>query len=280
RWLRRSPASVKTELFGLHHLSWTRRAFVDGRDVLPELLRDDQFINATHLRFFGADLVRRMGMFLHEYLYYYYFRDVALERIKQEGQTRGEEVEMLNRALFETLRGLTPSEALRAYEAYNNRRNAGYMAYAESDEQVRAERSHPSENVRALHQAEVGSYAGAALRAGLALTQDQPLRIGLNVPNAGAITGMQNDDIVEITCDVDGSGAHPLSMGQIPEDSYLLMRAVKRYERLAVQAIFNRDRTLAVEALAAHPLIGSYHSAALLVEDYLSAHRDYVGVWN
>src|SRR5262249_33604830 len=117
-WLKRSAESVKTEVFGLNHLSWTRRALVEGRNVLPDLLNDDQFINATHLRFFGADLVRRMGMFLNEYLFYYYFRDVAVERIKEEGQTRGEEVEMLNRGLLESLRGLTPAEAVRAYDAY------------------------------------------------------------------------------------------------------------------------------------------------------------------
>ena len=281
-WLQRSRDSVKTEVFGLNDLSWTRRALVNGRDVLPELLRDDEFIRTTHLRFFGPELVRQMGMFLHEYLFYYYFRDVALERIQREERTRGEEVEMLNRNLFETLRGLTPSEALRAYDAYNNRRNASYMAYAEMDEQMRAERSRPSDDVsvRALHQAEIGSYAGVALRAALALTQDRPLRIGLNVPNRGSIVGMQNDDIVEITCEVDGSGVHPLPIGEIPEDPYLLMRAVKRYERLAVQAILNRDRRLAVEALAVHPLVGSYHIAARLVEGYLEAHRDYVGVWD
>ncbi|HVU14640.1 MAG TPA: hypothetical protein VHD90_25365 [Phototrophicaceae bacterium] len=279
-WLKRSAESVKTEVFGLNHLSWTRRALVEGRNVLPELLADDSFINATHLRFFGADLIRRMDLFLNEYLFFYYFRDLAIERIKQEPQTRGEEVEMLNRGLLESLRGLTPAEALRAYDAYNRRRSASYMAYAETDEQMRAERANPGENTDVLHQEQIGGYAGVALRTAVALMQDRPLRIALNVPNNGAITGMRSDDIVEVTCDVDGSGAHPLALGEVPEDPYLLMRSVKRYERLAVQAILNRDRALAVEALVAHPLIGSYHLAAQLVEAYLEAQREYVGEWD
>jgi 6-phospho-beta-glucosidase len=118
-----------------------------------------------------------------------------------------------------------------------------------------------------------------ALQAGLALTQDRPLRIGLNVPNDGAIAGMQDDDIVEITCEVDGRGIHPVTIGDVSEDAYLLMRAVKRYERLAARAILERDRRLAVEALVAHPLVGSYALARALVNEYLEAHSRHVGTW-
>ncbi|NLX10456.1 MAG: 6-phospho-beta-glucosidase [Chloroflexi bacterium] len=282
RWLGRPADAVKTEVFGLNHLSWTRRALVAGRDVLPDLLRDEAFINDTHLRFFGPELVRRIGMFLNEYLFYFYFRDVAVERIQGEELTRGEEVQMLNRQLFETLRGLPPGEALAAYDAYNQRRSASYMAYAEADEALREARTHPTEETAAVHHAQehVGGYAGVALRAGLALTQDRPLRIGLNVPNGGAITGFRPDDVVEVTCEVDGSGIHPVYIGEVPEGPYLLMRSIKHYERLAVQAILGRDRALAVEALAVHPLVGSYALAEKLVGGYLDAHRSYIEDWN
>jgi len=282
RWLKRPVDSVKTEVFGLNHLSWTRSARVDGRNVLPELLADDAFIQDTHLRFFGPELVRRIGMFLNEYLFYYYFRDIAVQRIQAEELTRGEEIEMLNRELFPALRELAPTEALRTYDAYNRRRSASYMAYAESDAALREERLHPTEHTRSMHhaQAEVGGYAGVALRAGLALTQDRPLRIALNVPNGGAIDGMAPDDVVEVTCHVDGRGVHPVSIGAVPEGPYLLMRSVKHYERLAVEAILTRDRELAVEALAAHPLVGSYALATQLVTGYLDAHRHTIGDWH
>lgn len=281
RWVKRPVDEVKTEVFGLNHLSWARSATVEGRDVLPELLADDAFINDTHLRFFDADLVRRIGMFLNEYLYYYYYRDVAVKRIQAEELTRGEEVEMLNRELFPTLRGLPPGEALRAYDAYNQRRSASYMAYAETDEALREERSHPTENTKSPHheQADVAGYAGVALRTGLALTQDRPLRIALNVPNDGAINGFAPDDVVEVTCNVDGRGVQPITIGDVPEAQYLLMRAVKRYERLAVDAILQRDRILAIEALAAHPLVGSYALAERLLDGCLEAHRETVGWW-
>ena len=56
--------------------------------------------------------------------------------------------------------------------------------------------------------------------------------------------------------------------------------AGQRYERLAAKAILNRSRKLAAEALAAHPLIGSYPLAKSLVNEFIEAHRDTVGVWN
>ncbi|MFQ3568429.1 MAG: 6-phospho-beta-glucosidase [Aggregatilineales bacterium] len=270
---------VKTEVFGLNHLSWTRSARVRGCDRLPGLLADAQFIEATHQRFFGAEVVQRIGMYLNEYLYYYYCRDIALARIQAEELTRGEEIEQLNEALFRELRALPPAEGLAIHERYHARRNASYMAYAEPDMAQRERRAHPADDDLVLAQAEVGGYAGVALRVALALSQDRPLRIGLNVPNAGAIDGLRADDIVEVTCDVDGGGIRPIAIGAVPEDAYLLMRSVKRYERLAARAILERDRALAVDSLAAHPLVGSYSLARTLVEEYLEAHAAYVGEW-
>jgi 6-phospho-beta-glucosidase len=60
----------------------------------------------------------------------------------------------------------------------------------------------------------------------------------------------------------------------------LLMQAVKRYERLTVEAIAARSRERAVEALMVHPLVGSYSVARGLVDAYLREHRAYVGEWN
>ncbi len=280
-WLGVDKNNVKTEVFGLNHLSWARRAVVHGRDVLPELLNSRDFVHSTHLRFFGTDFVGRLGLFPNEYLFYFYFRDVALARIKAEDRTRGEEIQTLNEVLYAKLRDSSPDSLLTEYKAYNRRRSATYMAYAESDETLRAKRMNPENTDSDKHRlGEVGGYAGVALRTVLALSQDRPLRIGLNVPNSGAINGLQTDDVVEVTCLVDGHGIHPVSMGDVDEDPYLLMRVVKRYERLAAQAILNRDRNLAVEALVAHPLVGSYALGHELLDDYLEAHRQHVGEWS
>lgn len=58
-----------------------------------------------------------------------------------------------------------------------------------------------------------------------------------------------------------------------------LMQAVKRYERLTVEAIARRSRRLASDALMAHPLVLSYSRARPLVDAYLEAGREFTGDW-
>ena len=71
---------------------------------------------------------------------------------------------------------------------------------------------------------------------------------------------------MEVSCVVDKNGIRPLKIGPMPEPQAQLVQNVKRYERLAVRAISERSRDLAVEALMAHPLVLSYSRAVPLVE--------------
>ena len=91
---------------------------------------------------------------------------------------------------------------------------------------------------------------------------------------------MRPGDVVEVSCVVDRAGVRPLPIGAIPEPQELLMRQVKLYERLTVEAIRTRSRATAAAALMAHPLVLSYSRATALVDDYLAAHRQWVGEWS
>ena len=93
---------------------------------------------------------------------------------------------------------------------------------------------------------------------------------------------MLDEDVVEVSCRVDGRGVHPLPVGEVPAPQLGLMQAVKLYERLTLQAIREHSRQLAVQALMAHPLVLSYSRASSLVAEYLAAHAAYVEIerWN
>jgi 6-phospho-beta-glucosidase len=58
------------------------------------------------------------------------------------------------------------------------------------------------------------------------------------------------------------------------------MRSVKYFEKLTVRAIRERSRQYALMALMAHPLVRSYSLAEVLVDEYLDAHRPYIGDWH
>lgn len=285
RWLGVDPRLLQAEIFGLNHLSWTRRVWLDGRDVLPDFLADPQAIGQTNISFFDPALIHYFGMWLNEYLYYYYYSDRAVAEIKADGKTRGEEVLALNRRLLAELEQIDaeqhPQTALQAFQAAHHRRNATYMHYARPDAPTMAEADRTQNTFDGLNTAEEGEgYAGVALDIIEALETGQPCQIGLNVPNQDAIACMQPADVVEVSCIVDRSGIKPVSIGDVPEHQELLMRTVKQYERLAVEAILKRSRDTAVMALMGHPLVMSYALAETLVDEYLAAHRSYVGEWH
>lgn len=102
----------------------------------------------------------------------------------------------------------------------------------------------------------------------------------LSVPNRGSIEGFADDSVIEVTCEVDLNGIHPIRIGVVPEDMYVLMKAVKLFERLTVEAVTKKSSKLAIKALSVHPLIGSYSLAKLLVEDYLEQHSDLLVGWH
>lgn len=271
--------SVHHEVFGLNHLSWTRSVRVEadangqgGEEVLPALLSDPAFIQATHMSMFDPDLRVSVGMFLNEYLHYFYHRDEALQALLAKPETRGEEVIRLTGELLARLRDAKDQDdALTIYAEVMGRRSATYMAHARHGE-TRPQLETVSDDDE--------GYAGVALGVVEALVTGKRHYTGLNVPNDGAIAGMRYDDVVEVGCWVDGSGITPIQIGAVPESQYLLMRDVKRYERLASQAILQRSKSLAYEALAQHPLVGSWPLAKALVNDYLDAHRETVGEWS
>ncbi len=280
-WLDLDPRRLRAEVFGLNHLSWTRRVLLDGQDMLAPLLRDPAFLSGTMMKLFEPALVERIGMWINEYLFYYYYAERAVASIAADEKTRGEEIVELNAKLLDQLRAIgverDPAAGLRAFYSYQNRRHATYMHYAQPDAPTMTEADRTVDDV---HTPDGEGYAGVALGIIEALETGEPLYTALNVPNEGAIDGMRPGDVVEVSCVVDRDGVRPLPIGAIPEAQELLMRAVKRYERLTVEAIAKRSRAIAVEALMAHPLVLSYSRAKPLVDEYLAAHREWVGVWS
>lgn len=109
----------------------------------------------------------------------------------------------------------------------------------------------------------------------------------VNVPNGGAISGMDKDDVVEIPVrlglsagtavqgekaaqDVPTSPAgtprnlSPVPIGTIPRHCLGLMLQVKEFEKRTIAAAMERSRQGAVTALALHPLIGDLCTAEKL----------------
>ena len=229
---------------------------------------------------FEPDLVRMIGMWPNPYLYYFYYAEQALAGIATDGLTRGEEIRALSAELIADLTAIDPRRdadaAARRFRAYHRRRGATYMALARPDAPSFDEADRADFDEASWSPEDEEGYAAVMLDVVEAFQTGEPLLTALNVPNGGAIDGLARDDVVEVSCRVDGDGIQTCPIGTVPEQQLALIRAVKAYERLTVRAIQERSRDLAIEALMAHPLVGSYPKARALVEDYLVAHREHI----
>ena len=110
---------------------------------------------------------------------------------------------------------------------------------------------------------------------------DKGIDLAVSVPNRGAIPGMAADDVVEITCNIGREGAAPMAFTQaeIAPSNLALMKTIKRYEKLTVEAVREKSRAAAVEALMIHPLVGDYGLACRLVDAYCKLNAPWIGEW-
>ena len=101
----------------------------------------------------------------------------------------------------------------------------------------------------------------------------------LCVPNGGAIPGLRDTDVVEITCSLEDGECVPRRVERPGELQMELVRRVKLYERCASEAIRTRSFERAVDCLMVHPLVNSWSLARTLAEQYIQSNRDFIGGW-
>jgi 6-phospho-beta-glucosidase len=58
-------------------------------------------------------------------------------------------------------------------------------------------------------------------------------------------------------------------VGEVPAHARALIEAVKAVERLAIRAALERSRSLALEAIALHPLVPSVNAARRILDAYV-----------
>jgi 6-phospho-beta-glucosidase len=262
---------VHADYFGLNHCGWIHRVLVDGRDRLPELLDRFEELQASDEQWglFDPALVRSIGMLPMEYLYFYYYRDQAVEHIRGSGSSRGRQLQALNDALWPVLRARVDAGDLAgarsAWERAMSERDATY--FAREGGKVAKDAPAAAEAPGDVFEGE--GYEGVATAVMAAAVRRRKVPLILNVPNRGAIAGLRDDDAVEVTCLADEHGAHPIAQGAMPEPALALVTQVKLFERLTVAAAVEGSYDAALRALLAHPLVPSYPVARAILDEYV-----------
>lgn len=270
------PSSVSGEMFGLNHLSWFHQVLVDGKDVLPELLQSEAARAQTDMRFFGTDLLAFIGVIPNEYLYYYYYREKAVQNILTSGKTRGDVILEVNQRMWEELTMLDPEsdfgKCLQVFSKWYGMREAQYMAHETG---IRRDVTWSFDP----YAPDDGGYAGVALNYIDILRSGKPGSMILTIPNEGAVSFLRDTDTVEVSCTISNDGCVPHRFEDVPPDREELVRRVKCYERIGAQAILQSSRKDAVSALMLHPLVNSYSLSTTLVDKYIQHNTGYSREW-
>ncbi|TXI93687.1 MAG: glycoside hydrolase [Neisseriales bacterium] len=271
-----SEDEISLRCYGLNHLSWFDQVKIKGHDISDNLLNDSRLYQQTEMKLFDPELTKLSGnLLLNEYLYFYYYREKALQSILNAKQTRGENVQAINDATLERLIDFDIDnkidEAFYIFmDAYLTRENSYMTLEAQTERAITRKTPTLKEFIAEVDD---GGYAGVALRFIRAVATGESTQMVLSIPNADAIDGLLTDDIIEISCIINKDGAHPIKIGTIPELQMNLIRTLKFYERSVVKAILNKDKNEAIRGLMVHPLVNSYSIAKQLVDNYLLAHE-------
>lgn len=240
-WAKRSMGieydRVQYDYVGLNHLNFMSHITIDGRPVTEE-----EFLNiARENDSVDLELIKLLGVLPSPYLQWYYQTDEKIRKIIDDGQTRGEYVQQLEK---------------KVYEAYADESN--------------------SEKPAALAERGGGGYSEVAIGFVNSVYNNIDKQMVVNVPNRGAVPFLPDSAVVEIGCLVNKTGMHPLHVGQVPEMCWGLISAVKNYEQLAVEAAVEGDVRKMKLALLAHPLVRQYDLVEKLVPQLLEANKEFL----
>jgi 6-phospho-beta-glucosidase len=238
------------DFFGLNHLSFARRFFLDGRDVTAEVLGlvssgDGGRPANIPAREWASSLIRGLGMYPNSYLRYYWMTTEMVreeERAVAAGEgTRADRVMAIERELFQRYADPTlaekPPELMKRGGAY---------------------------------------YSDVAVTLIEALALNRPREMVVNVRNGHTLPDLPVEASVEVSCLVDGTGARPLYQGPMPPAVRGLIQQVKAYEQLTIEAALSGNRDTALLALLTNPVGPREPEAERLLGDILKENQEWL----
>jgi alpha-galactosidase len=98
----------------------------------------------------------------------------------------------------------------------------------------------------------------------------------VNLPNQGQIANLPVGAIVESPAIISGMGIQPLSMGALPPGVAELLRREVTVGQLCVDAAVQGNRQIALQSLLLDPVITDLDIACQILDDYLTAYREYL----
>lgn len=237
---------IHCEFVGLNHLHWISQITIDGKSKLAELLANKEGYSARNVPQFAwnGTLLQSLKAIPSYYLKYFYLQREMLEEQQQaasRGETRAETVQHLEDELFEIYK----------------------------DPELK-------EKPKQLEQRGGAYYSEAAVKLMNSLYNNSRDIQTLNVANGNTLDFLPKDACIEVNCQVTSEGPLVQPVQVVPEAAKGLIRSVKTYEQLAIEAAVTGDRGMALLALTHHPLTYSVNDVERMLDEMLEQNRRYL----
>jgi 6-phospho-beta-glucosidase len=239
------PSRLDAMLVGLNHTGWTVRHRYEGADAMPFIEAADEARSRDSTPRSRDELMLHlaatMGAIPSAYLYYFYFREHALEAARGAPLTRAQQI------LAEV---------------------DDYWSHYREQADAPDPRLDPARSRGGILELEL------AVDVIDALVNDRGTTWPVNVPNAGgALPGFPEDLVVEVPAHVSTAGIEPIPVDALPRTVTGLILALGEYQALAAEAAWSGSRRDGIRALASHPLVGSLPLAETIYAELAHAHR-------
>jgi len=235
---------AEVDYVGLNHLSFITSIRQGGRDFLQEALNgnDELLAKLDGQNSFSKDEIRIMGGVPNYYVTYFLHPRRELGYLKKSKTSRGEDCIAIEEKLLEM--------------------------FSDANLYIKPEELSLRGGAR---------YSEVACSLAESIYTDNKALHVVNTYNNGAISYMEDDDVVE-TCAIVGKDGPQTIKAKQPGGLYIqgLVRGVKAYERLTVKAAIEGSRDDAIRALMINPLITDYEAAIGCFDEMLDAHREYL----
>lgn len=239
---------LKATMIGLNHGCWSVSEEWQGGDIWQVLQKayDDKLRRTGGVETGGMKNVRLaldMRSLPADYFYYYYFKDFAIQALKDKPTTRAQDI----------------MAELPGYWEH-------YREQAESDHPV----LDPRRSRGGIHELEL------ALDVMDAVFNDKGEVHPVNVMNNGSIPDFEDDIVVEVPAMVDKNWIRPIKQPNMPRKVVGLVKQLAEYQYLTAEAAWSGNRKDGIAALAANPLVLDYDLAERLYDEMAAAHRAYL----
>jgi 6-phospho-beta-glucosidase len=241
---------VNIDFAGLNHMVYGLNVYLDGERVTDRVIdiltSDDVSMTMKNIVDLGweKEFIKALGVIPCPYHRYYYQTKKMLEHELEEAKTvgtRGEVVKQVEKELFE----LYKDPNLDYKPPQLEKRGGAY-------------------------------YSDAACNLISSIYNNKGDIQPVNTRNNGAISSIDSDSAVEVSCVITKDGPKPLAMGDLPVQVRGLVQQIKSFERVAAEAAVTGDYNKALLAMTINPLVPSDTVAKQILDEMLEAHKDYL----